>query len=286
MPDHVLESGQKHEQSSDVFREFLETESSKIFYMALNNKHLRFENQDGLEFIRGKPISVPHWWYRNSSRTRTRVENDRGGGLSTMITDSQVKAMFQSYTTKLDFESVIIDRPGVAIVKCLSISDAIKICQTFDGQNMMSVRYDMEELKRIEMTGELVSQKAVDVKGLLHFERQLPKTIRANGEIGEFATNEERMGPVVGFISPSIKFMNQNLENLEEGNNEEHPLMLMRPEDRHAFPPSLDIFVGAAPRLQQPEGEPSRGIYVGFLSPETTLRDVCRLGNSFGKWSS
>ena len=134
------------------------------------------------------------------------------------------------------------------------------------------------------MTGELVSQKAVDIKGLIGFERRLPKTIRANGEIGEFATNEERMkGPVVGFISPSIKFMNQNLENLEEGDNEEHPLMLMRPEDRHAFPPSLDIFVGAAPRLQQPEGEPSRGIYLGCLSPETTLRDVCRLGNSFGK---
>ena len=69
-----------------------------------------------------------------------------------MITDSQVKAMFQSYTTKMEFESVIIDRPGVAIVKCLSISDAIKICHTFDGQIMLSVRYDMEELKRIEMT--------------------------------------------------------------------------------------------------------------------------------------
>ena len=79
-------------------------------------------------------------------------------GLSTMITDSQVKAMFQSYTTKMEFESVIMDRPGVTIVKCLSISDGIKICQMFDGQYMMSVRYDMEELKRIEMTGELVSQ--------------------------------------------------------------------------------------------------------------------------------
>ena len=34
------------------FVNFLETEASKIFYMALNNKHLRFENQDGLEFDR------------------------------------------------------------------------------------------------------------------------------------------------------------------------------------------------------------------------------------------
>ena len=262
------------------FVNFLETEASKIFYMALNNKHLRFENQDGLDFIRGKPINVPSLVVQELDRERGRVSRTiEVRGLSTLITDSQVKAMFQSYTTKLDFESVIIDRPGVAFVKCLSISDAIKICHTFDGQNMLSVRYDMEELKRIEMTSELVSQKAVDVKGLLHFERQLPKTIRANGEIGEFATNEQRMGPVVGFISPSIKFMNQNLEE----DNEEHPLMLMREEDRHAFPPSLDIFTSSAPRLQKPEGEPSRGIYVGFLSPETTLRDVCRLGNSFGK---
>ena len=83
------------------FVNFLEMESSKIFYMALNNKHLRFENQDGLEFIRGKPISVPPLVVQEMDRERGRVSRTiEVRGLSTMITDSQVKAMFQSTRQK------------------------------------------------------------------------------------------------------------------------------------------------------------------------------------------
>jgi len=247
---------------------FVETRAAEIFNMALRNNHLRFENQDGLEFIRGKPTGVP---------PNVVLDLERGGasrdlivsGLSTLMTDVQVRAMFQSYTAKLEFESVKIVSPGVASVKCLSIQDALKIRSTFDGQNMMIVHYNMEELDAIEFTLERVSKKAVDIKGLRHFERQLPKSINANGTV---ATKEQLLDvPVVGFIS-------QSMESGIEGK----PLMLMRQEDRHAFPPSLDIFMGAPPRLQLPEGEPSRGIYIGYLDPATTYRDICRLGNSFG----
>ena len=120
---------------------FVETRAAEIFNMALRNNHLRFENQDGLEFIRGKPTGVP---------PNVVLDLERGGasrdlivsGLSTLMTDVQVRAMFQSYTAKLEFESVKIVSPGVASVKCLSIQDALKIRSTFDGQNMMIVHYN------------------------------------------------------------------------------------------------------------------------------------------------
>lgn len=262
---------ERKDNRASCFVNFLETDASKIFYMALSNKHLRFENQENVEFIKGKPIGVHNAVVQELERERGRVSrNIEVGGLSTLMKESQVKAMFQSYTTKLEFQSVKMIQPGVALVKCLSIQDAVRIRNTFDGQNMLSIRYDMDELKMIDLTDELVSQKAVDVKGLLHFERQLPKSIHADGTL---ATKEQLFDvPVVGFITP-------NLGSDILGK----PLVLMRQEDRHAFPPSLDIYVGAPPRIQLPEGEPSRGIYIGFLSSDATYRDVCRLGNSFGK---